>query len=166
MQQEHLQKNSIPKLTNHILKLAIAFQTSNLLNVKNLIEIIDIISTNIINVLLPPFLPSFLIIIIILIIVRHRNRPDSHGHHHHHYQCSLSSSFLPSIFLCSVLPSSFLPPSITSIPPLCWCNEQNQFLEFLNESKVRCFSKTKEIPGIFHLKSGKNPGIFGRKVTT
>ena len=34
-------------------------------------------------------------------------------------------------------------------------NKQNQFLEFLKESKVRCFSKTKEIPGISHLKSGK-----------
>ena len=42
-------------------------------------------------------------------------------------------------------------------------NEQNQFLEFLKESKVRCFSKTKEIPGIFHLKSGKKSGNFRKK---
>ena len=49
-----------------------------------------------------------------------------------------------------------------------WCiyKGEGKVLEFLKESKVRCFSKTKEILGISHLKSGKNPGIFGRKVTT
>ena len=49
-----------------------------------------------------------------------------------------------------------------------WCiyEGEGKVLEFLKESKVRCFSKTKEILGISHLKSGKNPGIFGRKVTT
>ena len=129
----------------------------------------------------PPFLPSFL---------------PSFLHLHHHHQHRPSSSVieiaqismviiiinvpspLPSILPCSVLPSSFLPPSITSAPPLCWCrwrrrcrpvagvNKQNQFLEFLKESKVRCFSKTKEIPRISHLKSGKNPEIVERKVTT
>ena len=39
-------------------------------------------------------------------------------------------------------------------------------LEFLKELKIRCFSKTKEIPGISHRKSKQIPGIFERKVTT
>ena len=136
----------------------------------------------------PPFLLSFL-------HLHHHHHAHHHHHPHHHrpssksprlaWSSSPSSSvspllFLPSILPCSVLPSSFLPPSITSAPPLCWCrwrrrcrcrpvagvNKQNQFLEFLKESKVRCFSKTKEIPRISHLKSGKNPEIVERKVTT
>ena len=174
----------------HMKKLTIAFQTSNLLDVKNSIEIIDIISTNIISVLPPPFLPSSL-------HHPHHHHPY-HPHHHHQHRPSSSvieiaqismviitiiisvPSPLPSFLAPSFFPPSFLSPSITSAPPLCWCrwrrrcrcrpvagvNKQNQFLEFLKESKVRCFSKTKEIPGISHLKSGKNPGIFERKVTT
>ena len=41
-----------------------------------------------------------------------------------------------------------------------------KFLKFLKELKIRCFSKTKEIPGISHRKSKQIPGIFERKVTT
>ena len=37
---------------------------------------------------------------------------------------------------------------------------------FLKELKIRCFSKTKEIPGISHLKSKQIPGIFERKFAT
>ena len=39
-------------------------------------------------------------------------------------------------------------------------------LEFLKELKIRCFSKTKEIPGISHRRHIQIPGIFERKVTT
>ena len=139
---------------------------------------------------LPSSFPSFifiiiiimLIIIIILIIINIvRHRPSSKSPRLA-WSSSPSSSvspllFLPSILPCSVLPSSFLPPSITSAPPLCWCrwrrrcrcrpvagvNKQNQFLEFLKESKVRCFSKTKKIPRISHFKSGKKSGNCRKK---
>ena len=36
-------------------------------------------------------------------------------------------------------------------------------LEFLKELKIRCFSKTKEIPGISHRKSKQIPGILKEK---
>ena len=42
-------------------------------------------------------------------------------------------------------------------------NKQNQFLEFLKESKVRCFSKTKKNPGISLFKNGKKSGNFRKK---
>ena len=48
----------------------------------------------------------------------------------------------------------------------CMYKGEEKFLEFLNKLKIRCFSKTKEIPGISHLKSKQVPGIFERKVTT
>ena len=43
---------------------------------------------------------------------------------------------------------------------------EKKILEFLKELKIRCFSKTKQIPGISHLKSQQIPGIFERKITT
>ena len=39
-------------------------------------------------------------------------------------------------------------------------------MEFLRKSKGSCFSKTKEIPGISHLKSGQIRGFFERKIRT
>ena len=43
---------------------------------------------------------------------------------------------------------------------------EKKILEFLQKLKLRCFSKTKEIPGISHLKSGQIRGIFERKIRT
>ena len=39
-------------------------------------------------------------------------------------------------------------------------------LEFLKKLKIRCFSKTKEIPGISHRRHIQIPGIFERKIRT
>ena len=37
---------------------------------------------------------------------------------------------------------------------------------FLEKFKIRCFSKTKEIPGISHRRHKQIPGIFERKNRT
>ena len=44
--------------------------------------------------------------------------------------------------------------------------EKNSWNFFLKKLKVRCFSKTKEIPGMSHLKSEQIPGIFERQIRT
>ena len=41
---------------------------------------------------------------------------------------------------------------------------RKKILEFLKKLKIRCFSKTKEIPGISHRKSKQILGIFERKI--
>ena len=43
---------------------------------------------------------------------------------------------------------------------------EKKILEFLNKLKIRCFSKTKEIPGISHRRHKQIPGIFARKIRT
>ena len=43
---------------------------------------------------------------------------------------------------------------------------EKKILEFLKKLKIRCFSKTKEIPGISHRKSKQIPGIFERNIRT
>ena len=48
----------------------------------------------------------------------------------------------------------------------CIYEGRKKILEFLKKLKIRCFSKTKEIPGISHRRSKQIPGIFERKIRT
>ena len=43
---------------------------------------------------------------------------------------------------------------------------EKKILEFLKKLKIKCFSKTKEIPGISHRKSKQISGNFERKIRT
>ena len=45
----------------------------------------------------------------------------------------------------------------------CIYEGRTKILEFLKKLKIRCFSKTKDIPGISHRKSKQIPGIFEKK---
>ena len=48
----------------------------------------------------------------------------------------------------------------------CIYEGRKKILEFLKKLKIRCFSKTKEIPGISHRRHIQIPGIFERKIRT